>query len=434
MTSGPRAEGMAGTGEMASAEARRQQALKTARGSIPAAAVLLLLGGVVVGALAFVLTVGRDPQRAWANVWYNFLFWTALAQAGVVFGAIIQVAKGHWGKDFRRIAEGASAFLPVSFLVFLSLYFGAEHIFPWVHPVEEHINRQWLTVDGVFLRNGALLLLIIGTSGLFLWYSLRPDAPFLQGRHSGWRAALIERLGRKWRGDAEEAAHSRSRLAVLSPLLILMWVSTFTLLATDMAMSLTPGFTSVIWGPYYFVGGWVTLLAFVAVVAGWHTGVRNQQLWSRWQFHDLGKLLFAFVVFWTYLWFSQFIVIWYGNLPRETIWFIQRTTGGFSSLLILQMVLIFAAPFVLLLGRSPKMKPRFLASVAILILAGFWVERYNLVFPSIWKGEPPLGLPELAIFLGFMGLFGLTYSLYASTFPLLPLGESLMEGEAGHGP
>ena len=80
------------------------------------------------------------------------------------------------------------------------------------------------------------------------------------------------------------------------------------------------------------------------------------------------------------------------------------------------------------------MRPRWLAFVALLILLGFWIERYNLVFPSIWVGSPPLGFPELGIFVGFLGLFGLTYSLYASTFPLLPLRESLMEGEASKGP
>jgi hypothetical protein len=415
-------------------EARREEALKAAGGSIRASRGLLLLGAVLLGAIAFVFTLERSPQRAWANVWYNFLFWTALAQAGVIFGAILQAAKGHWGKDYRRIAEGAGMFLPISLAVFVALYFGAEHIFPWIHPVEAHVNLEWLTVEGVFLRNGVLLALMVVASGFFLWTSLRPDASFLKGRHTGWRAALVGRLGRNWRGDEEEAARSRSTLSWLSPLLILMWVTAFTLLAVDMAMSLVPGFLSVIWGPYYFIGGWLTLLAFVTVVAGWHAGVRKRQLWTRWQFHDLGKLFFAFTIFWTYLWFSQFIVVWYGNIPRETLWFVQRTSQGFSPLLTLQMVLIFAIPFVLLLGRSPKMKPRFLAAVGLVSLAGFWIERYNLVFPSIWEGSPPLGLVEVAIFVGFLGLFGLAYSLYATTFPLLPLRESLIEGEPGRGP
>ncbi len=425
---------VAGAESRPSAESRRRQAIDAATGSIPARRLLLLLTAVAVGAVAFFLTAGESPKRAWANLWYNFLFWTALAQAGIIFGAILQAAKGHWGKDFRRVAEGAGAFLPVSLLVFVGLYGGANLIFPWIGPVEEHVNHAWLTVDGVFLRNGILLAVMVAASGYFLWHSLRPDARFLAGRHSGWRGALVARLTRDWRGDEQEAAHSRSRLSWLAPLLILMWVGAFTILAVDMAMSLLPGFLSVIWGPYYFIGGWLTLLAFVAVVSAWHAGVQRRQLWDRWQFHDLGKLLFAFAVFWTYLWFSQLIVIWYGNIPRETNWFVQRTSNGFAPLLALQMILIFFLPFVLLLGRAPKMRPRWLGFVALLVLLGFWIERYNLVFPSIWEGPPPLGLPELGIFVGFVGLFGLTYSLFATTFPLLPLQESLIEGEAGRGP
>jgi hypothetical protein len=224
-----------------SGESRRREAIEAASGSIPGRRILLLLAAVAVGAAAFFMTVGESPQRAWGNVWYNFLFWTALAQAGVIFGAILQAAKGHWGKDFRRIAEGAGAFLPISLLVFIDLYFGAEHIFPWVGPVEGHINRQWLTVDGIFLRNGALLTVMVVASGLFLWHSLRPDARFLEGRYSGWRAVLVGRLTRNWRGDEEEAEHSRSKLSSLAPLLILMWITAFTLLAVDMAMSLLPG-------------------------------------------------------------------------------------------------------------------------------------------------------------------------------------------------
>ena len=107
------------------------------------------------GVVGFVTTVGTDPQRAWMSVWSNYLFWTAIAMAGVVFGAVLQVAKGHWGKPFRRLAEAAGAFLPISLCLFFLLRFGAEHILPWLGPVEtSHLNRDWLTLEGVFFRNG----------------------------------------------------------------------------------------------------------------------------------------------------------------------------------------------------------------------------------------------------------------------------------------
>lgn len=414
-----------------------ERALATAPGSIAPAWLLLWLVAIAVGGVGFWLAADAAPQRAWIGMWFNFLFWTALAIAGVVFGAVLQAAKGHWGKGFRRLAEGMGAFLPVSFVLFLLLYFGAEHIFPWLGPVETaHLNREWLTLDGVFLRNGALLLLLYGLAFIWMRWSLRPDAALMRDHHSGWRRALVRAVAGSGGDDEETVARSRRRIGILSPVLILAWVAVLTLLAFDLAMSLVPGFISVIWGPYYFVGGWLCMLALVAVLARhYRKRYALDDLWGRWEFHDLGKLTFAFVVFWTYLWFAQFLVIWYGNIPREAAFFIPRTGGTFGTLYWVQMLLIFGLPFVFLLGRKPKMRPGWLAFVGIVILVGFWIERFTLVAPSVWRGEGlPLGWPELAITVGFLGLFGLSYALYASTFPKLPIRETIAVGSARHGP
>lgn len=413
-----------------------EQALSTIGGRIPGAWLLAWLAAIAVGVLGFAMTVGDDPQRAWMSVWMNFLMWTGVAMGGVVFGAVLQAAKGHWGKGFRRLAEAAGAFLPVSLLLFFVLRLGAEQIFPWIGPVEtEHLNRTWLTVEGVFLRNGILLTLLYAGAFVFLWYSIRADAPLMAARHSGWRKAFSSFFARGWRGDEEEVARCRRRLGRISPVLILAWAIVLSLLAFDFGMSLTPGFVSMIWGPYYFVGGWLCLLAIVAIMANHYHGRYDVALWGRYQFHDLGKLMFAFVVFWTYLWFSQFMIIWYGNLPREVTYFEPRMAAPFKNIYWLQMILIFALPFPFLLGRKPKMNPRWLAFVAVVILVGFWVERYNIVVPSIREGtSAPLGLPEIMISLGFIGAFGLCYAAYITTFPKVPIRETIAIGSAGRGP
>jgi len=414
-----------------------EQALSTIGGRIPAAWLIAWLVAIAIGVFGFVSTVGGDPQRAWMSVWMNFLLWTAVAMAGVVFGAVLQVAKGHWGKGFRRLAEAAGAFLPISFAMFWVLRGGAEHVFPWIGPVEtEHLNRDWLTLDGVFLRNGILLGALYLFAFTFLWYSIRADAPLVAGRHAGWRRTFLSMFTRGWRGDDAEVERCRTRIGRMAPVLILSWAIIFSLFAFDFAMSLTPGFVSMIWGPVYFVGGWLCLLAIVALMASrYHDRFEGLTLWGKWQFHDLGKLMFAFVVFWTYLWFAQFLVIWYGNIPREVNFFAPRTSAPFGPLFLLQMILIFALPFPLLLGRNPKMKPRWLAFVACIILAGFWVERYNLVAPSLWHGDAlPLGLPEAMISVGFLGAFALCYGAYITTFPKVPLRETIAIGSAGRGP
>ncbi len=414
----------------------RELAPNTVPGRVSGLAAPLWVVAIAIGSVGFYVAVRQAPQRAWQAVWVNFLFWTALAQAGVIFGAILVVAKGHWGKPFRRVAEATGGFLPVSLLVFVAMYWGAGYIFPWMEPVEGHINRQWLTHDGVFLRNGILLLVLYGASLYFLRVSLRPDALLASERQAGWRRRYLEKVARGWRGDEEEAARSRRILAWLAPVLILAWVVVFSLLSVDLTMSLMPGFYSVIWGPLFFVAGWLCLVSLVAVIAQRYRGRYHlDDVWGKWEFHDLGKLMFAFVIFWSYLWFSQYLPIWYGNLGRETIFFEQRLVNGFGPLLYAQMALIFAIPFALLLWRVPKMSSRHLSLVGLIILVGFWLERYNAVVPSTWKGEGvPLGWIEAAVTLGFLGLFGWSYSVYASLAPKIPIREALVTGERSRGP
>ena len=414
----------------------KELALNTVSGRISGLAGALWLVAIVVGAVGFYIALGRAPQRAWQAVWINFMYWTALAQAGVIFGAILVAAKGHWGKPFRRVAEATGGFLPISLLVFVGMYWGAEHIFPWMQPIEGHINREWLTHNGVFVRGVILLLVLYGLSWYFLRVSLRPDAPLAAERQTGWRKKYLEGISRGWRGDEEEAARSRSIMSWLGPVLILAWVLIFSLLSFDMTMSLIPGFISVIWGPLYFMSGWLCLLALVAVIAHRYRGRYHlDDVWGKYEFHDLGKLMFAFTIFWSYMWFSQYLPIWYGNLGRETIFFEQRLDHGFAPLLYLQMALVFAAPFALLLWRIPKMSSRHLYFVGLIILVGFWLEKYMAVVPSTWHGEGiPFGWIEVAITAGFLGLFGLSYSIYASIGPKIPIQEALLEGERTRGP
>jgi hypothetical protein len=416
-----------------------EKALSTVPGKIPGRTLLVCWIAIAIGLVGFFRTVGSQPTRAWQVTWSNFLFWTALAEAGVVFGAVLHTAKGHWGKRFRRVAEGTGAFLPASLLILvLMLLFGAAHIFPWIGtmaPHRGHVNHTWLNQGGVFWRNTILALVLYAASFAFLRLSLRPDARMVAERLTGWRKGLVGWIGRRWRGDEAEVAHATTWLARTGPVLILMWAVIFTLMAIDLIMSLVPGFISIIWGAYFFVGGWLSMLALTAVMANrYYRRYDLSEAWGKYEFHDLGKLMFAFVIFWTYFWWSQFLVIWYGNLPRETIFFEQRVAPGYYRLYAIQMVLIFALPFVFLLGRKPKMRPGWLAFVGSILLVGFWLERYLLVVPATWHGTGiPLGWAELAISIGFIGLFGLCYSLFSSTFPKLPIRETL-PGKAHSGP
>ncbi len=401
-----------------------------------------LLGGLGVllgiGALGFVLGLIVAPQRAWQAYLVNFLFFSGLAAAGVLFGAAMQLAKGHWGKSMHRIAQGFGAFLPISYVLFLLLYLGHGQIFPWienpVNPDGHPLPAAWFNVGGLFARGALFLAILYSLCFAFMYYSLRPDMPAVARQLGGWRRRLVDWISRDYGSPETEAARSRRVLARLAPVLALAYVVIISGMAVDLVMSLTPGWLSVLFPAYFFIGSWLSALAGLALMASLLRRHMQLDYFATNQWHDLGKLIFAFCIFWAYLWFSQFLPIWYGNLPRETLFLEARMRAPWQGLSIALFACIFLMPFVMLIWQKVKMAPAYLASVASLILVGFWLERFTMVVPSIWADGVPLGWIELSLTLGFLGAFGACYALYASTFPLIPLADSIIVGSARKGP
>ncbi|MBI4512839.1 MAG: polysulfide reductase NrfD, partial [Gemmatimonadetes bacterium] len=309
----------------------------------------LCLALVVLSAAAFVAGArGEEAQRAWQAYLVNFVFWSGLAAGGVLFGLILQVAKGHWGKPLRRIPLGFGAFLPVSYVLFWILYLGRAHLFPWIRQdvtFEGHpIRKAWLSESGVFVRGGLFLLVLYALLAVFLYYEARPDVGAVRETLAGWRARLADWWTRGFRGVAEEARRSRRILGKIAAPTILLLCILLSGMAIDLIMSLEPGWISVLFPMYFVVGAWLSALALTAIVVAilnprWNLGLTPRHL------HDLGKLVFAFCVFWAYLWFSQFLPIWYGNLPRETIFIEKRWAAPWTPISVAFFVCVFVIPF-----------------------------------------------------------------------------------------
>lgn len=405
----------------------------------PAWLAWLCLALAAVGAVAFVGAArGDEPQRAWQIYLVNFLYWSGLAAGGVLFGLVLQVAKGHWGKPLRRLALGFGAFLPASYALFGLLYPGRAHLFPWMHETVTHeglpIRIGWLNETGVFLRGGLFLLALYLLLLVFLYYEARPDLHAVAGGLSGWRARWVAWWTRGFRGEGEEAARSRRILGRLSAPTILLLCIVVSGMVVDLIMSLEPGWISVLFPMYFVVGAWLSALALTAVLAAllhrrWSLGFEPRH------FHDLGKLTFAFCVFWAYLWFSQFLPIWYGNLPRETIFVEKRWAEPWTAVSVAFFACVFVVPFLALLGKKPKMSPPFFGAVAGVILFGFYLERFQSVVASVWTAPTiPFGWLEAWVTLGFAGLFGLAYLAYVTTVPPVPRNETIAVGQPRVGP
>ncbi|HEV2131504.1 MAG TPA: hypothetical protein VGR27_10400, partial [Longimicrobiaceae bacterium] len=352
----------------------------------PAGSVLGLVAVlIVIGVAAILLSLGH-PGRIWDALLFNWFFWSSMALGMVVLAAALQITNAHWAWSIRRFAVGGAAFLPISFLILPVLYFGSEHYFHhWLHPdPADHVlqaKSAWLNLPFLITRDILAVAILYTLALAFFYYSVRPD---VYGAGKGRHRSLYERITRGWRGVPEEADRSRYILDRLAPILAITYAVVWGLVAIDMAMSLEPHWFSTMFPVAFF---WTGFQGGVAATAIAVTLLRNrlglQDFITVRQYHDIGKMLFAFSVFWMYLNWSQYIVIWYGLLPHEQEWFVHRFSGYFPPFVQAVVVLVFVLPFFGLLTRPPKMVPGIVVFFASSILLGHWIERFLLVRPSL---------------------------------------------------
>jgi Ni/Fe-hydrogenase subunit HybB-like protein len=373
--------------------------------------ILFLAGGV-----QFLAGInGEQARRAWQVYLVNFVFFTGLSSGAILFSAILTMTHAGWGRPLKRLAEGMGAFLAVSFLLFWVLYFGREEIFPWARePVQG--KEAWLNTGFLFARDGIGLLILTALSLGLLYYSVRPDR----------YAAFLPGPGPEIPGGKELTEKSRRAQTILSPLLAMVYALVLSLIAFDLIMSLDPHWYSTLFGAYYFIGSFYSALAALVLIAGiFRIRMGLQDFILPGQFSDLGKLLLGFCLITGDFFYSQFLVIWYGNLPEETRYVILRVRESpWEPLAWTVLLVCFALPFVVLLSRKIKFHPPAMMALAGVILAGMWLERFLLVVPSTWKVKSfPLGLMEALITAGFIGLFGLTLVHVFRKFSPLPLSD-----------
>ena len=400
---------------------------------LPAGARRLLAALAAAGAGAFLygLLLG-DALRAWQALLINVLFFWGLAQAGVVLSALLQLTAARWGRPLKRVIETTAAFLPVALLLVVVLLAGLGAWAPWAdHPPDG--RAAWLNVPFFAARELAAFLLLGGLSAAYVYQSVRPDIGLLH--ESGARPATgaARWLIAGWRGleaERERGQRAQERLAVA---VLIAYIPLFSLVAFDFVMALDSHWFSALLGGYFLTGNLTAGAALLALVAagsrrrlglGGHVGPR--------QLHDAGKLLFGLSILWAYMLWSQYLVIWYGDLPEEARFIHERMHGAWAPVTWTVFAAVFAVPFMLLLGKNLKMRPAWLAAVAGLVLAGVWLERFLLVAPSLWEGEGlPLGLPELLVTAGAASLFVLCWTGFLERVPMLPLSDPKLEPARG---
>jgi len=367
-----------------------------------------LLAGAASALVTVVLAFANPEQFARSYlVAFVWVFGTALGCFGLM--TLHHLSRGGWGLMIRRILEAATRTIPLLALAFVPVALGMKTLYIWARPGEhqEGFRAAYLTPAGFLVRAALCFALWSIFSFVLSRMSLRHD-------QTG-RSSILQRM----------------RLVASGGMVV--HVILMTVCAIDWLMSLSPQWSSTIYGFYVIVGQVVSALAFVILVALFLAG--REPLAGRFRsehFHDYGKLLLAFIMIWAYFAVSQFLIIWSGNLPEETSWYMGRMIGGWKWLSLLLVFTHFVLPFVLLLSRNLKRDRKRLAKVAVFMLAVRWLDLYWLVAPAFFP-HATLHPLDITTALALSGLWLFAFTRELKTRSLLPTREPALREALGHG-
>lgn len=343
------------------------------------------LGGLLVaGLLALVYGLIVSPQRTWANILLGNVYFLTLALCGVLFMAIHYLSNAGWWVLIKRAPQALTGYLLPGALVMLTLYFGIHHLYEWSHEAVV-VSNPLLQGKAVYLNEPFFMARMVLFLGLWLLLAMRIE------KHS----LRLDATG--------DPAHLRP-VKQYAALFLVGFGVTFTFASFDWVMSLEPEWYSTIFTVYIFSGLFlsglaaITLLILLLKSRGLLPGVNENHL------QDLGKYLFSFSTFWAYIWLSQYLLIWYANLPEEAVYYVRRTSGGWVPFFLTNLFLNWVIPFVLLLTRRAKRTPRVLWWASVIILVGHWLDLYLMIMP-VFSPQVSLTWLEPLLFAGFAAGF-----------------------------
>jgi hypothetical protein len=361
-------------------------------------------GAALLGAVACAVLGAGNPRQFFFSWLVSFLFFLSLALGGLFFVLIQYATQGGWGIVVRRIGETIFTTIPLMGALFVPLVFGLHDLYAWSVPgaAEHDALLQW---KAPFLNVPFFLIRAVIYFGL--WSAI---------------ALLYYRASRGQDATGDPAVSARLRLLAGPSIIVLALTQTFA--SIDWIVSLTPHWYSTMFGVYFFAGSFVGFIALLSVVT---TAMRGARLLdtviSPEHMHDVGKFLFAFTCFWAYIAFSQFFLIWYANLPEETVWFKARLEGSWKMVSLLLMAGHFAVPFLFLMGRAVKRRGWTLALGGAWILAMHYVDLYWQVMPTLHADGVHVSVLDVAAFLAVGGCFVAAVGWLMRRQPLVPLRD-----------
>jgi hypothetical protein len=374
-----------------------------------------LIGFGLLAIIAGYITKGRGTEEEQAvfigTIMYNTIFWTLITNASMFFICVTTLAMGGWQQTFRRVPEAISTMVPIfgsiTLVVLLYVAFsGNHHVYHW-------LDTKSMEADSVLKGKAGFLnvrfFAIWTVLAIGLWSLL------------GWRMRQLSNESDNGPMDHATGAAYIWRNTVRAALFTVWFALTVgSTVPWLWMMSLDAHWYSTMYSWYTFASSFVSGLSLIAL---WVIYLKNKgylELTNQEHLHDLGKFMFAFSIFWTYLWFSQYMLIWYSNQPEETLYFKNRVQGAYKGIFFLNLIINFICPLLILMKRSAKRNYTLVTFMAILIIFGHWIDFYQMVIGSISKEEVTLSWIDFGVLSFFVGLMIFFVAKALASKPLVP--------------
>ncbi|MFW5699296.1 MAG: quinol:cytochrome C oxidoreductase [Bacteroidota bacterium] len=341
---------------------------------------------IAIGILSLVYgIVSHDihGHRLWANVLLNNFYFLAIALAGVFFVVVHILGESGWHTSIQRIPEAMGTYLPFGSMLMLLILLGMHDLYHWTHTEE---------LDAVLQDKTPYLNIPFFTIRTVVYLA-------------GWTLLAYKLRQISLASDKDPSFDILKKSRSWAAFFVVFFAITSSTSAWDWLMSIDPHWFSTLYGWYIFSSFFVAGIAVIILIVIYLNKIGYLPHLNEEHLHDLGKYLFGFSIFWAYLWFSQFMLIWYANIPEETIYFVERVEH-FSLLFYLNLGINFFIPFIVLMTRGSKRHKGIMVIAALIVFVGHWIDIYLAIMPgAVGHEEAGIGLLEVGLTIGYTGLF-----------------------------
>ncbi len=354
--------------------------------------------GLILSAVGYVL----DPKQFFHSYLVSFAYWTSIGLGGLFFVLLHHLVGATWSIVLRRLTENVMAALPIMLLFAVPLALGMHDLYHWSHA--EAVEHDAILKEKSGYLNPTFF--VIRTVGYFaVWL-------------------ILARLLNKYSDQQDKGENTTSRLMKVSAPGMILFAFTITYAAFDWMMSLEPHWYSTIYGVWYFSGSLLTFLCFLVIVGLYlrKKGVLHETIKVD-HYHDLGKLMFAFTIFWAYIAFSQYFLIWYANIPEETVYYLKRWEGSWQTVSLLLVFGHLTLPWLALVTRAAKRNLLSMKLIAGWLLLMHWFDLHWAIMPNLHPSGFTFSWMDVATFVGLGGMFLWYFWYQVCSRPLIPVKD-----------